>query len=74
MVTPFLTVYCGIDYCPQTYTNYKSFRSHVYRKHRDSLHSTLKGIVPSLMESSNSEDAMSIDPEEPEQEEPHEQS
>ena len=68
-----LSIYCGINYCPQTYTNYESFRSHVYRKHRDSLHSTLNGIVPSLMESSNSEDAMSIDPEEPVQEEPHEQ-
>ena len=55
------------------YTNYESFHSHVYRKHRDSLHSTLNGIVPSLIESSNNEDVMSIDPEEPEQEQPHQQ-
>ena len=32
---------CGIDGCPATYTTntYESFRSHVYRKHRDVLYS-----------------------------------
>ena len=32
---------CGIDGCPASYTTntYESFRSHVYRKHRDVLYS-----------------------------------
>lgn len=29
-----LIIRCGIYQCPQTYSNYESFRSHVYRKHR----------------------------------------
>ena len=32
---PSLSIRCGINRCPQTYTNFESFRSHVYRKHRD---------------------------------------
>lgn len=35
---PGLVIRCGIEHCPQTYTNYESFRSHVYRKHRVVLH------------------------------------
>ena len=35
---PGLVIRCGINHCPQTYSNYESFRSHVYRKHRDALH------------------------------------
>lgn len=35
---PALHIRCGIHRCPQTYGNYESFRSHVYRKHRDALH------------------------------------
>ena len=35
---PNLSVRCGIHRCPQTYVKYESFRSHVYRKHRDVLH------------------------------------
>lgn len=35
---PSLHIRCGVDRCPQTYTNYESFRSHVYRKHRDVLY------------------------------------
>lgn len=35
---PGLHICCGIDHCPQTYSNYESFRSHVYRKHRNELH------------------------------------
>ena len=35
---PNLTIECGIEGCPQTYKNFESFRSHVYRKHRDVLH------------------------------------
>ena len=34
---PNLRIRCGIDCCPQSYTNFDSFRSHVYRKHRDVL-------------------------------------
>lgn len=36
---PGLVILCGIGRCPQTYKNYESFRSHVYRKHREVLHS-----------------------------------
>lgn len=35
---PSLHIECGIEQCPQTYKNFESFRSHVYRKHRDVLH------------------------------------
>ena len=35
---PGLSIRCGIKACPETYTNFESFRSHVYRKHRDILH------------------------------------
>ena len=34
---PYFFIRCGIVHCPQTYKNYDSFRSHVYRKHRDAL-------------------------------------
>lgn len=36
---PGLVIRCGIGQCPQTYTKYESFRSHVYRKHRETIHS-----------------------------------
>ena len=29
---------CGLDNCPQTYSDFGSFRSHVYRKHRNLMH------------------------------------
>ena len=35
---PNLSIRCGVHRCPQTYFNYESFRSHVYRKHRDVLY------------------------------------
>ena len=35
---PGLVIRCGIDRCPETYKNFESFRSHVYRKHRDVIH------------------------------------
>lgn len=35
---PGLSIHCNINGCPETYCNYESFRSHVYRKHRESLH------------------------------------
>lgn len=28
---------CGIEECPRTYTNFFSFKKHLYRKHRDTL-------------------------------------
>ena len=34
---PGLSIPCGIDSCPEVYKNYESFRSHVYRKHREVL-------------------------------------
>ena len=39
---PGLSIRCGIDLCPETYTKFESFRSHVYRKHRDVLHLSAK--------------------------------
>lgn len=38
---PGLKIRCGINRCPQTYDNFESFRSHVYRKHRETLHPQL---------------------------------
>ena len=35
---PGLRIRCGIKSCPETYTNFESFRSHVYRKHREELY------------------------------------
>ena len=35
---PGLRIRCGIKSCPETYTNFESFRSHVYCKNRDELH------------------------------------
>ena len=40
---PGLVIRCGIDCCPQTYNNFESYRSHVYRKHRYALHSNSSG-------------------------------
>lgn len=34
---PGLSIKCGIMSCPGVYTNFESFRSHVYRKHREEL-------------------------------------
>ena len=36
--SPNFFIRCGIHHCPQTYKNFHSFRSHVYRKHRDVIH------------------------------------
>ena len=36
---------CGIEECPRTYTNFYSFKKHLYRKHREVLN-----LVPSLQE------------------------
>lgn len=41
---PGFSIACGLKSCPATYTNYESFRSHVYRKHRDELF--LESTVP----------------------------
>ena len=35
---PNLSLKCGINSCTEKYTVYESFRSHVYRKHRDVLY------------------------------------
>ena len=34
---PGLRIRCGINSCIEQYKNFESFRSHVYRKHRDVL-------------------------------------
>ena len=36
---PGLSIRCGIESCPEVYVNFESFRSHVYRKHRDAVYS-----------------------------------
>ena len=43
---PGLRIRCGIKSCPETYTNFESFRSHVYRKHRDELHLNPRASLP----------------------------
>ena len=40
---PNLNIRCGIESCAEVYKNYKSFRSHVYRKHRKVLFTTESG-------------------------------
>ena len=37
---PGLFIRCGINSCTEQYKNFESFRSHVYRKHRETLHSS----------------------------------
>ena len=34
---PGLHILCGINSCTEHYKNFESFRSHIYRKHRDAL-------------------------------------
>ncbi len=46
---------CGIGHCPQTYKNNDSFRSHVYRKHRDALYSTTQEDGNPRIEVNNNE-------------------
>ena len=53
---PGLVIRCGIERCPQTYTNYESFRSHVYRKHRTMLHAISTPSATEMDESSNPSD------------------
>ena len=40
---PNFHITCGLgpDKCPETYTKYDSFRSHVYRKHREELKTSM---------------------------------
>ena len=44
---PGLSIRCGIRSCPETCTKFESFRSHVYRKHRDVLHLDSRDNGPS---------------------------
>lgn len=34
---PGLSIKCGINSCTETYKNFESFRSHIYRKHREAV-------------------------------------
>ena len=34
---PIFHIYCGIGGCARTYTNFYSFKKHLYRRHRESL-------------------------------------
>ena len=43
---PGLSIRCGSQSCPETYTNFESFKSHVYRKHRDVLHLNSSSTQP----------------------------
>ena len=64
---PGLSIRCGIRSCPETYANFESFRSHVYRKHRDVLHldpreSNLpEGSIPATLEDPVDDDVFSQD-------------
>ena len=61
---PNLHIRCGIQGCPQTYKKFESFRSHVYRKHRESLHFTEQSNhqnVSNPPQSSN-QDSQDLDP------------
>ena len=44
---PSFHIVCGLDGCPASYTNYESFRSHVYLNHKHilNLHDTEDGTV-----------------------------
>ena len=53
---PGLKIYCGIDGCPVSYTNFESFRSHVYRKHPQTLHPLNMTRYQAVDEDSCSED------------------
>ena len=37
---PNLSIKCGVNSCTEKYTNYESFRSHVYRKHKELVYHT----------------------------------
>ena len=43
---PGLLILCGLKSCPAIYTNFQSFRSHVYRKHRDELYLAADDTTP----------------------------
>ena len=46
-----LNISCPVRGCPRSYTNFESFRSHVYRKHRSALLGRAKQNVLELSES-----------------------
>ena len=58
---PGLSIRCGIRACPKVYTNFESFRSHVYRKHRDELFNQDTGSVDSdSTKSTHFQDCLSL--------------
>ena len=56
---PGLSIVCGIDFCVEVYKNYESFRSHVYRKHREVLGSCestqAEGSIPGISQIGDTE-------------------
>lgn len=57
---PGLSIKCGIKSCPGVYTNFESFRSHVYRKHRDELF-LLNVESSSIVDDSQQDDVINAD-------------
>lgn len=49
-----LFIKCGINSCPENYKNFESFRSHVYRKHREVLIPPSNGVPGSEAANSSS--------------------
>ncbi len=56
---PGFQIQCGLRQCPETYKNYDSYRSHVYRKHRSVLFCQQNETSSSNSTSSNSNDSES---------------
>ena len=59
-----LSIRCGINSCTEQYTNLESFRSHIYRKHREVLVSapvTDSGLAETVLSSSLDQEASETD-------------
>ncbi len=49
---PNFRVLCGINQCRRVYTNFSSFRSHLYRKHKEELQYQTRGVAAQDSETS----------------------
>ena len=47
---PALSIKCGINECSECYKNFESFRSHIYRKHRDILTNEIQPVTVPILE------------------------
>jgi len=55
---PNLSIKCGIGHCQAVYSKYESFRSHVYRKHREAIFSENYNPQIQEIDSSTSQEAI----------------